>query len=123
MRITGWFDLGDAGFSLFTGMMLVSTTAVVLAGLIGLALRRRASARHAVWLCALAVVLLSPALAWMGRRARPGPDRLASVRRDGRIDGHPARTSAFSSGGDAAELHRRARRLGSRPLFPGRDRA
>ncbi len=66
MRITGWFDL-------FAGMMLVSTTAVVMAGLIGLTLRRRASVRHAVWLCALTVVLLSPALAWTGRALPPPP--------------------------------------------------
>jgi hypothetical protein len=67
MRIAGWFDSGEGAFALFAGMMLVVTSAVVLAGLIGLALKRRASARHAVWLCALAVVLLSPALAWVGR--------------------------------------------------------
>ncbi|MDR3618773.1 MAG: M56 family metallopeptidase [Paludisphaera borealis] len=66
MRSAGWLDLGDAAFALFAGVMLVSTTAIVLAGLIGLALKRRASARHAAWLCALAVVLLSPALAWVG---------------------------------------------------------
>jgi beta-lactamase regulating signal transducer with metallopeptidase domain len=67
MRIEGWFDFGDAAFSWFAGMMLVVSTAVVLAGAIGLTLKRRASARHAVWLCALAVVLLSPVLAWTGR--------------------------------------------------------
>jgi len=69
MRLSGWFDLGDAAFTLLAGMMLASATAVVLAGLIGLAFRRRASARHAIWFCALAVVLLSPGLAWLGHAA------------------------------------------------------
>jgi beta-lactamase regulating signal transducer with metallopeptidase domain len=66
MRLEGWFGFGDSAFALLAGMMLASSTAIVLAGLLGLALRRRASARHAAWLCSLAVVLLSPGLSWLG---------------------------------------------------------
>ena len=66
MRIEGLFDLGDAAFPLFAHMMLVVTAAVALAGVLGVGLKRRADLRHALWLDALAVALLSPLLVWMG---------------------------------------------------------
>ncbi|APW58915.1 M56 family metallopeptidase [Paludisphaera borealis] len=113
MRSAGWLDLGDAAFALLAGVMLVSTMAIVLAGLIGLALKRRASARHAAWLCALAVVLLSPALAWVGPTLALPPialPKLAST-----IADRPERASSTDPAGagsfpGAASPRRGARR-------------
>ena len=65
-----WIAPGDAAIAL-TANALAQVTVVILlaAALSQTALRRRAAARHGVWLCALVCTLLSPALVVFADRA------------------------------------------------------
>src|SRR4051794_20259559 len=64
MNLLARFDPGDFVIRTSLGAMWQATAVILAAALVaGTALRRRAAARHDVWLAALVWVLLSPAVA------------------------------------------------------------
>jgi len=60
---------GDSVMGLIAVVVVQVTAVVVLAELVGRLVCRRAPARYGVWLCALACVLVAPAMAYLADRA------------------------------------------------------
>ena len=70
MILLARFDPGDAVTGLVFTILLQTSVVIVLAALwSGTLLRRRAEARHALWLGVLVLIVVSPAIAAVVRRS------------------------------------------------------
>ena len=70
MNLLARLDPGDAVTGLFLIVLLQTSVVILLAALLGRAVFRwRAEARHVLWLGALVLVLISPAVAVVARRS------------------------------------------------------
>jgi beta-lactamase regulating signal transducer with metallopeptidase domain len=119
MNLLARLDPGDAETGLFLNVVLQTSVVILLAALLGRPVFRwRAEARHALWLGALVLVLISPAVAVLARRsglmfwtiALPAPARGDTRPSDEAVRTHSSRLAAELSTGsespEAGPLHK-----------------